>query len=106
MPGPTPEGGLFGPPEPGLTGTSRPPSELLDWVSASAWAEAPWDPDMDDDAVEDEGPVDLVDDFSTLPAEDVVDEPLEVAPGAQGSGGPAHAPPAPALVTHPHARLG
>jgi LysM repeat protein len=77
MPGPTPEGGLFGPPEPGLTGTSRPPSELLDWVSASAWAEAPWDPDMDEDLVEDEDPVDLVDDFSTLPAEDVVDEPLE-----------------------------
>ena len=39
---PTPEGGLFGPAElvdPGERGAV----EQLDWVSASAWAEAPWD---------------------------------------------------------------
>jgi LysM repeat protein len=44
---PTPEGGLFGPPDPAEAAASRPPSELLDWVSASAWAEAPWDPDAE-----------------------------------------------------------
>ncbi len=41
-PPPTPEGGLFG-----LTETNDPEAvktvEQLDWVSASAWAEAPWD---------------------------------------------------------------
>ncbi len=39
---PSPEGGLFGPAElldPGEHGAV----EQLDWVSASAWAEAPWD---------------------------------------------------------------
>jgi LysM repeat protein len=44
---PTPEGGLFGPPDPAEAAASRLPSELLDWVSASAWAEAPWDPDAE-----------------------------------------------------------
>jgi LysM repeat protein len=39
---PTPEGGLFGPAEPVDPG-ERGAVEQLDWVSASAWAEAPWD---------------------------------------------------------------
>lgn len=46
---PTPEDGLFGPPDPTETTPSRSPSELLDWVSASAWAEAPWDPDAEEE---------------------------------------------------------
>ncbi|MFV2064064.1 MAG: hypothetical protein ACC726_11215, partial [Chloroflexota bacterium] len=40
---PTPERGLFGPPDGGESGAATSPSEQLDWVSASAWAEAPWD---------------------------------------------------------------
>jgi LysM repeat protein len=46
---PTPEGGLFGPGDPAAA-TSRPASDLLDWVSASAWAEAPWDPNAEAEA--------------------------------------------------------
>jgi LysM repeat protein len=42
VPTPSPEGGLFGPAEPGASDEPR-ASEQLDWVSASAWAEAPWD---------------------------------------------------------------
>jgi nucleoid-associated protein YgaU len=41
LPSPTPEGGLFGPAEPSETGAQA--DGQLDWVSASAWAEAPWD---------------------------------------------------------------
>jgi len=39
---PTPEAGLFGLPD-RADGSVRPASEALDWVSASAWADAPWD---------------------------------------------------------------
>ena len=39
---PTPEGGLFGPADP-VEAEPRAGNEQLDWVSASAWAEAPWD---------------------------------------------------------------
>ncbi len=76
----TPESGLFGLPDPAQTGPARPPSELLDWVSASAWAEAPWDPDLDDeDEVEDEAEdhLDLAEDLPVLAGEDVEDEPVE-----------------------------
>jgi LysM repeat protein len=50
--GPTPEDGLFGPADPTEASPSRPASELLDWVSASAWAEAPWDPDAEEEPEE------------------------------------------------------
>lgn len=36
------EEGLFGPPEPDEAGSGR-RSEQLDWISASAWADVPWD---------------------------------------------------------------
>ena len=61
-------------------GTARPPSELLDWVSASAWAEAPWDPDLEDeDEVDDqvEDHLDQVEGLPGLAVEDVEDEPVE-----------------------------
>lgn len=38
---PSPEGGLFGPAASAVDETHK--DEQLDWVSASAWAEAPWD---------------------------------------------------------------
>jgi LysM repeat protein len=38
---PTPEGGLFGPPDDDESPEAG--STQLDWVSASAWADAPWD---------------------------------------------------------------
>lgn len=57
---PTPEGGLFGPAEPAHPEEVK-TSEQLDWVSASAWAEAPWDEraeleaeDLEDDELADE----------------------------------------------------
>ena len=74
---PTPEGGLFGLPDPAEASTSRPPSELLDWVSASAWAEAPWDPDATEDEDDVEDGVDLVEDSTELPVDESVDEPGE-----------------------------
>ncbi len=63
LPPPTPEGGLFGPPE------STEPEEVraieqLDWVSASAWAEAPWDERAEMEAEE----------LESLEAEDEEDE--------------------------------
>jgi len=42
MPAPTPEGGLFGPADPAEAEEPR-AAEHIDWVSASAWSEAPWD---------------------------------------------------------------
>jgi LysM repeat protein len=42
-PPPTPEGGLFGPADPAER-VGRAPADGFDWVPASAWAEAPWDP--------------------------------------------------------------
>jgi len=42
LPPPTPESGLFGLPDPVEAGEVN-ASEQIDWVSASAWAEAPWD---------------------------------------------------------------
>ena len=50
-PSPTPESGLFGPPEPAPDGGSE-GTEQLDWVSASAWAEAPWDERAEMEAAE------------------------------------------------------
>lgn len=40
--GPTPEGGLFGPADPAEAEGAK-AAEQIDWVSASAWAEVPWD---------------------------------------------------------------
>ena len=41
---PTPEEGLFGPPdESELAASGRGEPERIDWVSAAAWADAPWD---------------------------------------------------------------
>jgi hypothetical protein len=48
---PTPEGGLFGPAEPAEDESSA-GNEQLDWVSATAWAAAPWDEDAERDADE------------------------------------------------------
>jgi LysM repeat protein len=53
MPSPSVEGGLFGPPDPSEAGT-RSAAEPLDWVSASAWADAPWDPSAEDEEDEDD----------------------------------------------------
>jgi LysM repeat protein len=51
LPSPTPEGGLFGPADP--TEVARQPAaDELDWVPASAWAEAPWDPEAEAEADE------------------------------------------------------
>lgn len=47
-----PEGGLFGPPDAAEFGIGRTGSEQLDWVSASAWADAPWDPTAEAEAEE------------------------------------------------------
>jgi hypothetical protein len=52
MPGPSVEGGLFGPPDPSEVAT-RSAAEPLDWVSASAWADAPWDSVAEDEEDED-----------------------------------------------------
>jgi LysM repeat protein len=48
---PTPEGGLFGPPDPGER-ARRPATDEFDWVPASAWVEAPWDPQAEAEADE------------------------------------------------------
>ena len=48
---PTPEGGLFGLAEPAEPGAVK-SAEQLDWVSASAWAEAPWDERAETEAEE------------------------------------------------------
>jgi LysM repeat protein len=50
-PGPTPEGGLFGPVEP-TERSLRPSADDLDWVPAAAWAEVPWDPRAEAEADE------------------------------------------------------
>ena len=52
LPTPTPEGGLLGPSEPDEDGGGRSGSEQLAWVSASAWADAPWDERAEADADE------------------------------------------------------
>jgi LysM repeat protein len=51
LPPPTPEGGLFGPPDPAEGDEARGTREL-DWVSASAWADAPWDERAEQEADE------------------------------------------------------
>ena len=62
---PTPEGGLFGMTDPADPGEVK-TTEQLDWVSASAWAEAPWDERAEQEAEEDE-----------LEEEEIADEPEE-----------------------------
>lgn len=53
-PEPTPETGLFGPADVNDAAGAKSGSEQLDWVSASAWAEAPWDEraEMEADEIE------------------------------------------------------
>ena len=51
LPEPSPEGGLFGTTEPDEPEAVR-TTEQLDWVSASAWAEAPWDERAEQEAAE------------------------------------------------------
>jgi LysM repeat protein len=69
LPQPTPEGGLFG-----LAKSAEPEEpkadEQLDWVSASAWAEAPWDERAESEAeelelleAEEQASADLVDEL-------------------------------------------
>jgi hypothetical protein len=49
----TPEGGLFGPPDDGeVDAAGKTGSEQIDWVSASAWADAPWDEQAEVEAEE------------------------------------------------------
>jgi LysM repeat protein len=75
LPPPTPEGGLFGPSEPAAPDQVR-ASEQLDWVSASAWAEAPWDERAEQEAAEFEA-LDIDDELEPEPAEEP--EPVEEA---------------------------
>ena len=49
---PTPEGGLFGLPDERASGKAPGASDQVDWVSASAWAEAPWDEQAEAEAEE------------------------------------------------------
>ncbi len=65
LPPPSPEGGLFGPLPAASAAPSRPPD--LDWVSASAWAEAPWDAEAEAE----------VEAFEGLPPEDEEPEPAD-----------------------------
>ncbi len=51
LPEPTPEDGLFGPTDPAATEQVG-ATERLDWVSASAWAEVPWDERAEIEAAE------------------------------------------------------
>ncbi len=51
LPSPTPEGGLFGPAESDDDDAAG-GSQQLDWVSATAWAEAPWDERAESEADE------------------------------------------------------
>jgi LysM repeat protein len=80
LPIPTPEGGLFGPADPDDPEQSK-GSEQLDWVSASAWTEAPWDDRAEQEAEElaalaDEEP------------EEEEPEPEEEEPEAEATQGP------------------
>jgi nucleoid-associated protein YgaU len=52
MPVPAAEEGLFGPPDPSELDAGARAAVGLDWVSASAWAEAPWDEDAESAADE------------------------------------------------------
>lgn len=51
LPAPSPEGGLFGLPDPDDAEEVQ-TTEQLDWVSATAWAEAPWDERAEQEADE------------------------------------------------------
>jgi hypothetical protein len=51
QPGPTLEGGLFGPTDAAEAGEAK-AAPQLDWVSASAWADAPWDERAESEADE------------------------------------------------------
>jgi len=80
LPPPTPEGGLFGPADPDEAEESK-GSEQLDWVSASAWAEAPWDDRAEQEAEE------LAALADEEPEEDEL-EPEEEQPEAEATQGP------------------
>lgn len=74
LPSPSPERGLFGPPDPAELGAGRVGSEHLDWVSASAWADAPWDPSAEAEADELEATdAEPIDDEETEPLGDDAD---------------------------------
>lgn len=75
LPPPTPEGGLFGPPDPAQPDQVR-VSEQLDWVSASAWAEVPWDERAEQEAAEIEA-LESEEELELEPAE--APEPVEEA---------------------------
>lgn len=85
LPPSTPEGGLFGPPDPAESEQVR-HSEQLDWISASAWAEVPWDEHAELEAEELET---LLDDAEEEPAED---DPEPAAESLQGPKVPAALP--------------
>lgn len=77
---PTPEGGLFGLAEPAEPEEAK-SAEQLDWVSASAWAEAPWDERAEIEAeelelldAEEDEPADLVEE-APEPAEEATTAP-------------------------------
>ncbi len=76
---PTPEGGLFGQVDPGEAEVAG-RSEQLDWVSASAWAEAPWDERAEIEAEElaslgEEAPEEEADEADEEPAEEATQAP-------------------------------
>jgi LysM repeat protein len=81
MPRPTPERGLFGMSEPAAPDDVR-SGEQLDWVSASAWAEAPWDESAE--PADDE--LDELDEL--LDEEGEPEEALEVEPEVEATQAP------------------
>jgi len=79
VPAPTPEGGLFGPADPAeAEETGR--AEHLDWVSASAWSEAPWDERAEMEADELEAIADEDPEEEAEPEEEVPEEEATQAP--------------------------
>ncbi len=80
---PTPEGGLFGLAEPADPDEVK-TVEQLDWVSASAWAEAPWDERAEleaEDLEEDELADEEEDEEDEADEDDEADEAVEATQG-------------------------
>jgi LysM repeat protein len=80
VPGPTFEDGLFGPPE-RAESAGRGSADDFDWVPASAWAEAPWDPLAEAEA-------DELETLTTEAEEEPVEEPEAPAPSEEALVGP------------------
>lgn len=76
-PQPTPEGGLFGPAEAEPPGEAR-TTEQLDWISASAWAEVPWDEQAELEAAELEA-LEAEEDEPIVAVDETAAEPVEEA---------------------------